>query len=665
MNYKHYFISLFLSGALIAQEQPKSTQDTKSTQTPAEILAKSDQTTVAITPSNVALPSDTYFITASRSDRAPETLAANVTIIGPEKIAKSNARNVAELVKYQAGVEFKNKSNTPNSHQIDVRGFGVVAAANTLILIDGRRINRPDMSSVDFSSIPVSRVEKIEIYRGGRSVLYGDNATGGVINIITKKQTKDSNKLTLNAEVGSYEYYRLGVSLDGFKNNLQYSFDTSYEESDGYHDNSSYRIKSTGFSVTSTEFEDLELHVSGGRTESHINYPGARNGDRDSASYTDYINDIRDTFIVFQPTYWINDDTNVSFTSSYSEKEVDPSGADSFLQERYITRDFEISPKLTLIRDIKGVTNTSVIGLDHRFSKMTNYGPEKDKRSTGVYIYNTSAFLDDSLFLDLGYRREKSRMNLNNGENYDDNDLDAFSAGLTYNYADQSKVFISYDRSFRTQRVDELGGAGFDELLDPQTSKTWQTGIKHRFTDRLSAELTVFHIDTQNEIFYDSTPGFRQNQSYDETTRVGAELGFEFNATENLSLFANYTYMEAELDKDSNTADANDGNTIPGVAEQFANFGFSWDFIDSWNLNMNAHWNDDQYAESDYANNADKQDSFITVDARVTYTWNWLSVYGGINNLFDEEYNEFTATYGEYTAPERNFVTGFIITHDF
>ena len=672
MNYKHYFISLFLSGALIAQEKPESTQDVKQTQTPAENLTQNEKVQAESPPKNETLPSETHFITASRSERAPETLAANVTIIGPEKIARSNARNVAELVKYEAGVDVKKKLNTPSSYRIDVRGFGEVASANTLVLVDGRKINMPDLSGMNLDTIPLNRVERVEIYRGGRSVLYGDNATGGVINIITRKESQKSNTLTLSAEAGSYEYYRLGASLEGFAEDLYYAFDSSFTESDGYHDNSGYRTKTLGFSLLSTEFENLELSISGGKSKSHFDIPGARNGKRDSASYDGYYGDLTEEYISITPKYWITDKVDLELQMNYREAEFDYTYPAAWgpSPDTYTSEDISLSPKLTIRDRWNGVNNTFVVGMDHRYSKMEDYGPDKSRRSTGGYIYNTSAFLDDTLFLDLGYRREAVRMNLNNGEDYDTNNLDAFSAGLTYKYADESKVFISYDRSFRTQRVDELGGAWVwptppNEELDPQITKTWQSGVQHRFNDQWLGALTLFYIDTQNEIFYDSTVGFGENYSYGETTRKGAELALDFQATEALTLYVNYTYMDAELGEDSPSNDANDGNTVPGVAEQFANFGFSWDFIESWNLNMNAHWNDDQYAESDYANNSDKQDSFITVDARVTYTWNWLSVYGGVNNLFDEEYNEFTATYGEYTAPDRNFVTGFVITHEF
>lgn len=674
MNYKHYFISLFLGGALFAQDanisdsqKPSNKEDSSEKETPNEIKSSQEN-----------LPSETHFITASRNKRAPETLAANVTIIGPEKIAQSNARNVAELVKNEAGVMVKKSFNDADKFNIDIRGFGEVSAQNTLVLIDGRKVNKPDLSGYDLTTIPLNRIERIEIYRGGRSVLYGDNATGGVINIITKRtpstdDTKKRHKLTLNSEVGSWEYYKLGANLEGFAEDLYYNLDSSYSDSNGYHDESGYNTKTVGFSVLSTEFENLELFIAGGASESNVQHSGPRKDKRNSGTNNRRYTETEEQYLTLTPKYWITDDVSLEVQTSIREAKRNPDDNGFAPFDEFETNDLSISPKMTIHEDFKSFENTFVIGLDHRYSEMLDYqygaSDEIIKRDTGAYFYNSSAFLDNSLYFDFGYRREQSRINLNNGTS-DRNDLDAFSAGLTYVYKDKSKVFVSYDRSFRTQKVDELGGPGFDELLDPQTSKTWQAGIKHQFTDRLSADFTVFHIDIQNEIFYDPTvpgafPGFDgQNTSYDETERQGFELGSQYQALDTLTLYTNFTYMDAELKGDDQTV-GTDGNTIPGVAEQFANFGFSWDFIESWNLNMNAHWKDNMYVHSDFTNTADKQESYITVDARVTYTWEWLSVYGGVNNLFDEEYNEFTATYGEYTAPDRNFVTGFVITHEF
>ena len=69
--------------------------------------------------------------------------------------------------------------------QVDIRGFGDTSVSNTLVLVDGRRTNQIDISGVDWAQIDVNSIDRIEVTRGGQSVLYGDNAAGGVINIIT------------------------------------------------------------------------------------------------------------------------------------------------------------------------------------------------------------------------------------------------------------------------------------------------------------------------------------------------------------------------------------------------------------------------------------------------------------------------------------------------
>ena len=86
---------------------------------------------------------------------------------------------------------------------MDIRGFGETGPLNTLVLVDGRRVNEIDLSGVDWTQIPLDQVERIEIVRGSGSVLYGDNAVGGVINIITKKPEKPLSA-RVEGVIGSY-----------------------------------------------------------------------------------------------------------------------------------------------------------------------------------------------------------------------------------------------------------------------------------------------------------------------------------------------------------------------------------------------------------------------------------------------------------------------------
>ena len=108
-------------------------------------------------------------------------------MLSAEDIAKSAARTVPDLLAEQVGITLKDFfGNNASVTSVDMRGFGVTGGQNTLILLDGRRITDIDLSSVQWSSVPLSSIERIEILRGTGSVLYGDGASAGVINIVTR-----------------------------------------------------------------------------------------------------------------------------------------------------------------------------------------------------------------------------------------------------------------------------------------------------------------------------------------------------------------------------------------------------------------------------------------------------------------------------------------------
>ena len=111
------------------------------------------------------------------------------TVITAEEIAHSPQQTLPEIIAQVPGVQLQSFFGGVNGAKtsVDIRGFGAFATANTLILVNGRRLNDIDMAGVDLSTIPRDSIERIEITRGNSgAVLYGDNAVGGVINIVLK-----------------------------------------------------------------------------------------------------------------------------------------------------------------------------------------------------------------------------------------------------------------------------------------------------------------------------------------------------------------------------------------------------------------------------------------------------------------------------------------------
>jgi iron complex outermembrane receptor protein len=138
---------------------------------------------------------------------------SNITIITSDVIKKSKGRTIPEILNKLSGINIRSQNSgiDSTSTSIDIRGFGESSSRNSLILVNGRRLNDIDMSGVDFSNIPFESIERIEIIRGGSaSTIYGDGAVGGAINIITKDTIEGANVVSL--AIGSYDYYKTSFS---------------------------------------------------------------------------------------------------------------------------------------------------------------------------------------------------------------------------------------------------------------------------------------------------------------------------------------------------------------------------------------------------------------------------------------------------------------------
>src|SRR5687767_4793444 len=149
---------------------------------------------------------DPVVVTATRFEERFGDRPVNLTVITAEDIRSSPAKTVPDLLAERAGIIVRDFfGNNAASATVDMRGFGVTGAQNTLVLVDGRRVVDIDLSGVQWSAIPLTAIERIEIVRGGGSVLYGEGASAGVINIITRSPGRGGPSLTARGAGGSYD----------------------------------------------------------------------------------------------------------------------------------------------------------------------------------------------------------------------------------------------------------------------------------------------------------------------------------------------------------------------------------------------------------------------------------------------------------------------------
>ena len=147
--------------------------------------------------------------------------ASQVIIITKNQIKTSGATNISQVLASQSSVQLQDLTGDGSNVSVSMRGFGDNAASNTLILINGIPQNNPDTQNVNLNRIPIKDVERIIIMPGSQSVLYGDQAVAGAVNIITKQPEKASAQIGMG--FGSYEQqmYHFNVS-NKYKNGFSY-----------------------------------------------------------------------------------------------------------------------------------------------------------------------------------------------------------------------------------------------------------------------------------------------------------------------------------------------------------------------------------------------------------------------------------------------------------
>ena len=179
---------------------------------------------------------ESVIVTASRFADDQHAAPTHVSVIDRREIALSPAVSIPDLLKGRAGIDSRPLYGPLGlDATVDMRGFGDSATSNTLVLIDGVRLNPVDASGIDWSAIPRESIERIEIIRGSGAVLYGDRAVGGVINIVTDKSASPYAHAQVSA--GSYDYRDISLAARGGSGAFGYQAAASWAETEGWRDN--------------------------------------------------------------------------------------------------------------------------------------------------------------------------------------------------------------------------------------------------------------------------------------------------------------------------------------------------------------------------------------------------------------------------------------------
>lgn len=626
---------------------------------------------------------DEVVVTASRYSEAVSRVPANVTVITEQDIRNSTAANVPELLRSQSGILITDTGNR-RKYTVDIRGFGETAALNSVVLVDGRRVTQVDISGTDWTQIPLDRVKRIEIVRGGRGgVLYGDNASGGVINIITKDGER--GRAGFNAAAGSYKTYTGSAFAEGKSTDYSYAVNSSYLNSDGYRLNSKAEASDFGASLKFYPVDTAILSLSSGYHKENNGLPGAlKESDlaagksRKDSIYPDDYAKTEDRYVkgglqkYFAGESYFNFDASVrtrSFNSFASFVGGNFTGATDLTN-------FILTPQFVFAKSLGSFANRLTIGMDYMhsdeniqnssvfFGFPSTAGYDLKKINYGYYIFDEMEVLKGLTFSG-GYRQDRAQYEFSPGPSDEVIKKEhAWSAGINYVLRDTSQLYFNFSRSFRYPALDELFSFFTNQVvqLEPQVSYGYELGGRHYFPGNVLAGVNLFYVKTRDEIFYNPYTYNNMNLP-DDTYREGVELYANWKAGDMLTLFANYTFTRAKI-----KGGQFDDKWIPGVPEKKYSAGATFSITKALTLGVSGNYVGSRPFISDFANAFPDQDSYYFIDAKLQYKWRSFTAYLNANNVTGRKYSEYgsiafnQATFlterGYYPCAEANFMAG-------
>jgi iron complex outermembrane receptor protein len=641
-----------------------------------KLLSLSVLTLAAVLPEIVFAATEipAVVVSAARTEQSTLTTPASITVISRDQIEASGARHINDVLRGQGGVQINDLYGDGSRASVDMRGFGDTAGSNTLILVDGRRLNNPDIAAPDLNSIALEDVERIEIVQGSAGVLFGDQAVGGVINVITRKPGALRHTLKLSA--GSYNTLQLhAMTSQALDSGLNYLLSLDARESDNYrdHNEASYL---NGFGKLGYEYETGSVFGELQYINDELNTPGTLFADEVSTDRRQVSPVYADDFSNAKTAI-----ARVGLVQQLSDKwslEAELTGRDTNGEFRLTSIDgtqdrrvVELTPRF--IGFVPAINNTMLTlgadAVDSEYKLTTSFGDQvNDQLQSSVYA---QAVIPATEVLDitLGVRYAEVENDLQDTGTFAiypagiqvDDDVTVGTFGLAIKATENWRVLFRADQNYRFAKVDEYLQPVDQVILKTQEGLSVETGVEWA-SDSDTAKLLVYQLDLDDEIAYDPNAGFfGANINLDKTRRKGIITSGHWQQTKKLGYSASYTYTDAEV-----LSGPLAGKDIPLVARHSVQLGSDYQLTDKWQLYGELFAISDRVFGGDFDNVLGRLPGYGVINIKAGYDYRDFNIMARINNLLNKEYsdvgqlgfdpNTFAATEAFFTSPEINFM---------
>jgi len=580
----------------------------------------------------------TLVVTANRFESELQQAPANISVVTREQIDSSGVATLSQALQTLGHVNISDLFGVTGARaRVDMGGFGASGSQNTLILLNGRRLNDVDLSGANLSTIPLETIERIEILRGSGTVLYGDNAVGGVINIITRSGF-DADQSSVSVKAGSFGTAGVGAVYSAAKDDTAFYLSADAVHSDGYRDNSNFdnanllaeltRQTATGTYGLRAIANREELQLPG-----YLNEPDYLANPKAALGTSEYANQTHQTYEgFFNGENWRGE-------LAFRDKQQD---ARVFGDANANLKTLSFTPRY---RATIG-QNKIVGGLDLYQSSLDtladfgtpNINQSQASRNSYAFYVNDNIKLGDKSALTLGGRYQSvdlkiDNTNLSSTTTTSDSRTDALTAweaALSYQHNAQDRSYLRLAQSFRFPVLDEMWNyySGTISLLKPQHGDHFEAGTRFSVSDSTHIEANLFHILLTDEIGYvDATAS---NVNLDPTRHQGINLGLETRLSQHWKSRFGYSYRDAVF-----RSGAYAGNDIPEVPTHSATWNNLFAISKAGSISLNAIYTGERYFGDDLDNVGKKMPDYLRWDLAWVYRKQGWDTSVSVINLTD------------------------------
>lgn len=607
-----------------------------------------DNITITNGTSNDNFELDEVVVTATKTAKKIKDVPASVSVITAEDLEKANVKTLDQALHYIPGMYVKESEGMMGT-KISLRGM---SQSEVLVLMDGIPLNNGYAGGANWGNIPIGMIDRVEVIKGSFSSLYGTNAMGGVINIITK--TASENRTIVKGGFGgngtsSGSFFNSGQSDD---KKFRYFINYDKRNVDGYVNQPEQIPGGNRYGEFSTDNENKAIkliydfsdkeRLSLLRSESDYKY-GYYDGGKDKGQRK-----LELTGINYEKKLDATKELKMHFgEQNYKQywqiaNGVTPSPNPVKTKEGEISLNWAANPKHLL-----------TFGVATREDKGSQYNSAGKMTATATAKTNAAYFQDEitvdrksTLYLGARYDDWQTSDTVKNGKAQADKSASSVSPKVSFDYKADDKVtlYASAGRSFNSPTLMRVALDYTTVLsnpdLEPEKLTSYEIGARLSANSNTTTKLAVFKNNVN--LIYQSSGKWQQDDA--EILGFEAEVNHKFSP--GLTGFINYTYNDTEFTSNKN---GHKGKRIMTVPMDTLTFGLT-NVKDKWTTNLQGRYISTAYEDTE--NTAGFMGHFVA-DVKFNYAMNKdTSVSLAVDNIFDRKYAQYVDPFYIY-APGR------------